>query len=117
MKSFDTALAALFRYNLLQHTIAEEIKAMVLKTLAKSIGSLPGSNHRLRVMAITGNKQPGTGFANSNSQRRSDLVTCRGGLISPNPKLNYDQGTISAAGHGLPSRSGSHLPFPTLLKT
>jgi hypothetical protein len=190
--------------NLSQNTIAEELKAMILKTLAKSISSLPGSNHRL--LAITGHTQPGTGsssdikqgpglsetnhyhhsstslfallcplelsnaafvtsaalilgtpvphaqylrnqspsyaqidvfgdrllndathaahsrtqshdyiakfladlatqygiptsvknvpFANSNSQRRADLVTCRGGLVRPNPRLNFDQGTL-----------------------
>ncbi len=33
-------------------------------------------------------------FANSNSQRRADLVTCREGLDRPNPRLNFDQGTL-----------------------
>ena len=52
--------------NLSQHTIAEELKAMVLKTLAKSISSLPGSNHRL--LAITGHTQPGTGSSSDIKQ-------------------------------------------------
>ncbi len=29
-------------------------------------------------------------FANSNSQRRADLVTCRGGLVRPHPRLDFD---------------------------
>ena len=33
-------------------------------------------------------------FADSNSQRRADLVTCRGGLVRPNPSLNFDRGTL-----------------------
>ncbi len=52
--------------NLSQHTIAEELKAMVIKTLAKSISSLPGSNHRLS--AITGHTQPGTGSSSDINQ-------------------------------------------------
>ncbi len=40
--------------NLSQHTIAEKLKLTVLKTLAKSISSLLGSNHRLPGLDMTG---------------------------------------------------------------
>ena len=33
-------------------------------------------------------------FADSHSQRRADLVTCRGGLVRPNPRLNFGPSTL-----------------------
>jgi hypothetical protein len=33
-------------------------------------------------------------IANSSSQRRAGLVTYRGGLVHPNSRLNFDQGTL-----------------------
>ena len=33
-------------------------------------------------------------FANSHSQRRTDLVICRGGLVRPNPRLNFGPSTL-----------------------
>jgi hypothetical protein len=29
-----------------------------------------------------------------NSQRRADLVKCRGGLVRPKPRFNFDQGAL-----------------------
>ncbi len=47
--------------DLSQHTIAEELKAMVLQIFAKSINCLLGSNHRL--LTIMGHTRPGTGLS------------------------------------------------------
>ncbi len=54
--------------NLSQHTIAEELKAMVLRTLAKSMNSLPGSLSNHRLLAITGHTQPGTSSSSDINQ-------------------------------------------------
>ncbi len=50
-------------------------------------------------------------FANSNSQRRADLVTCRGGLVRPNPRFNFDQGTLLVMDFELGHTFDSSHPF------
>ncbi len=52
-------------------------------------------------------------FANSNSQRRAELETCRGGLFPPNPRLNFGHGTLLVLDFDL----GHTFDSPHSLKT
>jgi hypothetical protein len=50
-------------------------------------------------------------FADSHSQRRADLVTCRGGLVRPNPRLNFGPSTLLVMDSELGQTFTSSLQF------